>query len=249
MARRGMTETREHAKALIMAGKVLIDGQPARKPGMQVVPDVSVSVKESMPYVSRGGFKLEDALEAFDVPVKGATVLDAGASTGGFTDCLLQHGARRVLAVDVGYGQFHWSLRNDERVHLLERTNVRFLEREHLPFPLDAAVIDLSFISLRLVLPQLHQLLLPVAWVVALVKPQFEAGRAHVGKGGVVRNSQIVGAVVEEIKVAATGFGFVVGGERESPIKGPKGNREFLLHLRKRSGVGAGHGHERDNAL
>jgi len=217
-----------------MAGRVKVNDIRIDKPGKEVPSDSVVLLEQDLPYVSRGGLKLEAALDAFAIDPGGLTMLDAGASTGGFTDCLLQRGAARVVAVDVGYGQFHWTLRSDPRVVLLERTNIRFLDPRSIPCPLDAAVADLSFISLKTVLPNLREMLPPGGWLVVLVKPQFEVGRSEVGKGGVVKDPARIRNAVEGIKSFARECGFDVLGETESPIKGPKGNREFLLHLRRR---------------
>jgi 23S rRNA (cytidine1920-2'-O)/16S rRNA (cytidine1409-2'-O)-methyltransferase len=215
-----------------MAGKVTVDGMPVEKPGKDIPVESLLSVKEDLPYVSRGGLKLEAALDAFKIDPSGLRILDAGASTGGFSDCLLQRGAARIIAVDVGYGQLHWKLRNDPRVTVLERTNIRFVEPNVLAHAVDAAVADLSFISLKLVLPKFKELLPSGGWFVPLVKPQFEAGRADVGKGGVVRDAAKIRAAVDSVKNFAETCGFQVLAEMESPIKGPKGNREFFLHLK-----------------
>ncbi|MEW6112152.1 MAG: TlyA family RNA methyltransferase [Thermodesulfobacteriota bacterium] len=231
---KGLAPSRERARALVMAGKVLVDGINVDKPGKEFLPDVDVVVAEDIPYVSRGGLKLEAALDHFGVNPAGLDVLDGGASTGGFTDCLLKRGAARVIAVDVGYGQFDWSLRNDPRVTLLERTNLRYLDTSSLPHPVNAAVADLSFISLKLVLGKFFETLPLGGWLLALVKPQFEVGRAEVSKGGVVRNEAAIRRAVDGIKSFAEQGGFEVRGEMESPIRGPKGNREFFLHLVKR---------------
>jgi 23S rRNA (cytidine1920-2'-O)/16S rRNA (cytidine1409-2'-O)-methyltransferase len=230
---RGLAESREKARALIMAGEVAMDGVVIDKPGREILVDSPLEVRESMPYVSRGGLKLAAGLDAFGVDPSGLTILDGGASTGGFTHCLLLRGAARVVAVDVGYGQFHWSLRNDPRVHLLERTNFRYLEPSAVLWPIDAAVADLSFISLRLILPKLRDFVPQSGWVVVLVKPQFEVGRADVHKG-VVRDPDKIRSAVEGIKAFAEEHGYSALGETESPIKGPKGNREFLVHLKVR---------------
>jgi 23S rRNA (cytidine1920-2'-O)/16S rRNA (cytidine1409-2'-O)-methyltransferase len=216
-----------------MAGKVLVDGVRIEKPGKEVASDAAINVKEDMPYVSRGGIKLAGALDGFGIDPQGQTILDAGASTGGFTHCLLLRGAARVIAIDVGYGQLDWGLRNDPRVTLIERTNIRFLEPTSVPYPVHGAVADLSFISLKLILPKLKEIVLPGAWIVPLVKPQFEVGRADVGKNGVVRDLEKMRAAVENVKSFAHNCGLEVLGELESPITGPKGNREFFLHLRK----------------
>lgn len=231
VAQRGLASSREKARALIMAGKVLVDGERVEKPGKEFSVNVALTVQEDAGYVSRGGLKLEAALDVFSLECAGLCMLDAGASTGGFTDCLLKRGAAHVVAVDVGYGQFDWNLRNDPRVTLLERTNIRFLVPEALPRTVDAAVADLSFISLRLVLPILAKFLPRSGWLVALVKPQFEVGRADVGKGGVVRDQAKIRWAVDEVKRAAQEVGFTVMNEAESPIRGPKGNREVFLHL------------------
>lgn len=214
-----------------MAGHVLVNGERVEKPGKEFPADVEITVQEELRYVSRGGLKLEAALDAFQVDCAGLCVLDAGASTGGFTDCLLKRGAAHVIAVDVGYGQFDWVLRNDPRVTLLERTNIRLLDPNTLPRPVDAAVADLSFISLRLILPTFAEVLPRGGWLIALVKPQFEVGRADVGKGGVVRDPVKVRSAVDNVKDAALRAGFAAVGEIESPIRGPKGNRELFLHL------------------
>ncbi len=229
-----MVGSRQRARALIMAGKVLVAGEIAQKPGKEVPCDAELVVAAAIPFVSRGGIKLSTALDAFHLDPTGLTVLDAGASTGGFTDCLLQRGAARVIAVDVGYGQLDWKLRNDPRVSVMERTNFRLLDPRRLPHAVDAAVADLSFISLRLVLPKFRETLPEGAWLVPLVKPQFEVGRFAVGKGGVVRDSGSIRAAVDGVRNFAELCGFDVVGEIESPIRGPKGNREFLLHLSRR---------------
>jgi 23S rRNA (cytidine1920-2'-O)/16S rRNA (cytidine1409-2'-O)-methyltransferase len=231
LVNRGLASSRAKARALIMSGKVLVEGLRVEKPGREFALDASVLVKQPMPYVSRGGLKLRAALEAFQRNPSGLRLLDGGASTGGFTDCLLEMGADRIVAVDVGYGQLDWSLRNDPRVTVLERTNLRYLDAGSLPHPVDAAVLDLSFISLKLVLPRVR-LFIPLAgWLIPLVKPQFEVGRNDVGKGGVVRDPERIRDAVDGIKSFAEQSGFQVLGELESPVRGPKGNREFFLHL------------------
>jgi 23S rRNA (cytidine1920-2'-O)/16S rRNA (cytidine1409-2'-O)-methyltransferase len=233
MVDKGLVPSRERARSLIMAGRVLVEGVRVEKAGKEVPYDAEVLVKEFMPYVSRGGLKLEAALDGFGVDPKGLSLLDAGASTGGFTHCLLKRGAKRVIAVDVGYGQFDWELRKDPRVTLLERTNIRFLDPTSLPHLVDGAVADLAFISLTLVLPKFYEILSLGGWLIPLVKPQFEVGRADVGKGGVVRDEQKIRAAIEKVKSSAQECAFQVLGELESPIRGPKGNREFLLYLKK----------------
>jgi 23S rRNA (cytidine1920-2'-O)/16S rRNA (cytidine1409-2'-O)-methyltransferase len=232
LVQKGLVLSRERARALIMAGKVTVDGSPVEKPGKEISKDALLSIKEDLPYVSRGGLKLEAALDCFGIDPSGLRILDAGVSTGGFSDCLLQRGAASIIAVDVGYGQLHWQLRNDPRVTVLERTNIRFLEKASLPHPVDGAVADLSFISLKLVLSKFKELLPEGGWFVPLVKPQFEAGRADVGKGGVVRDAAKIRAAVDSVKTFAETCGFHVLAEMESPIKGPKGNREFFLHFK-----------------
>ena len=227
----GLAASRHKARALIMAGRVLVDGLKVEKPGQPVPCHAGLTVEEDLPYVSRGGLKLEGALNAFKIDVSGLVILDAGVSTGGFTDCLLQRGALRVIAVDVGYGQLDWRLRNDLRVTIMERTNLRFLGKADLPGAIDAAVADLSFISLKLVLPTFAGLLLPGRWLLVMVKPQFEVGRPYVGKGGVVRDPEKIREAVESVKCCALNSGFKLLGEVESPLRGPKGNREFFLYL------------------
>lgn len=227
----GLADSREKARALIMAGKVSVEDQVVDKPGREFPLDAALKVAPSNPYVSRGGIKLAAALDAFRIQPTGLTILDAGASTGGFTHCLLLRGASKVIAIDVGYGQFHWSLRNDPRVHLIERKNIRKIDPEQLPGPIHAAVADLSFISLELALPKLKAIVQPKGWLVTLVKPQFEVGRGDVGKKGVVRDPKKIRGAIDRIKNFAQSSGFRVLGEIESPITGPKGNREFLLHL------------------
>lgn len=232
MVRRGFAETRHKARGLIMAGVVEVEGTAVDKPGTRFPDTAVITLKPgSPPYVSRGGLKLEAALRHFDVDVAEKTVLDVGASTGGFTDCLLQHGARRVLAVDVGYGQLAWKLRQDPRVWVLERTNARYLTPQDLPQTPQGAVIDVSFISLRLVVPPVSTLLSSRAFVIALVKPQFEAGKGQVGKGGVVRDPRLHDRILAELTGLFQTLGWRVEGHIPSPLLGPKGNREFLVHM------------------
>ena len=229
---RGLAPSRERARALILAGQVLVGGQVVAKAGTQVAPDANLTVSgPDHPYVGRGGVKLAHALDAFGVSVAGREALDIGASTGGFTDVLLQRGATRVVALDVGHGQFDWGLRNDARVVVIERLNARTLASSDLPGPVDLVVIDVSFISLRLILPVVPALLGPLADVVALVKPQFEAGRAEVRKG-VIRDPAIHARVIDEVAAAAAEVGLTRVGSTPSPITGAKGNQEFFLHLR-----------------
>ncbi|MDO4572155.1 MAG: TlyA family RNA methyltransferase [Clostridia bacterium] len=231
----GLAGSRERARALIMAGKVRVNGRLADKAGFPVPEGASVSVVGgALPYVSRGGFKLEKALRTFPIDLKGRVAADIGASTGGFTDCMLQNGARRVYAVDVGYGQLDWRLRSDERVVTLERRNARFMEPAWFEDgPFSFASIDVSFISLRLILPPLHACLPEGGEAVALIKPQFEAGRAEVGKRGVVRDPAVHRRVCEESVRFAVETGFSALGLCPSPIKGPEGNIEFLLWIMK----------------
>lgn len=237
LVERGLFPTRARAQAAILAGAVRVDGRPARKAGERVPPDARVEVvADPLPYASRGGLKLAHALDAFGVDPAGRCCLDVGASTGGFTDVLLRRGARRVYAVDVGYGQLAWRLRQDRRVVVLERTNIRHLSPDALPDRPDLATVDVSFISLRLVLPKLAELLAPPGEVVALVKPQFEAGPAEVGKGGIVRDPAVHLRVLQAVAEAAGGSGFGVFGVLPSPIPGADGNREFFLWLRQEPG-------------
>jgi 23S rRNA (cytidine1920-2'-O)/16S rRNA (cytidine1409-2'-O)-methyltransferase len=231
---RGLAPSRERAKALIMAGQVVVDDHLADKAGLMVSVEAEIRLKgEPLPYVSRGGLKLAQGLDLFGIEVGGLTALDVGASTGGFTDCLLQRGARLVFAVDVGYGQLAWKLREDPRVVSLEKTNIRHLEPGTLPEVPDLAVIDASFISLDKVLPPTLRLIKDGGTIVALIKPQFEVGRGQVGKGGVVRDEKKHAEVVATITALAQGLGLLVLGVCDSPILGPKGNKEFLIHLRK----------------
>jgi len=225
-----MAESRSVAQRLIMAGEVRVDGQVALKPGREIDRQVAIEVAAAPRFVSRGGEKLEAALTAFGLEPRQAVCADVGASTGGFTDCLLQHGALRVYALDVGHGILHWSLRQDPRVVVLERTNARYVEA--LPEPVDWATIDASFISLRLILPAVVRWLKPEAELVALVKPQFEAGRKAVGRGGVVRDPQVHRQVLEVVTGALGPLGLHAWGLIRSPLLGPRGNVEFLLWAR-----------------
>jgi len=229
---RGLVDSREEGRRRILAGDVLVNDQAVTKAGSAIDAGAAIRLKARSRYVSRGGFKLEKALSQFAVDVNGRTALDIGASTGGFTDCLLAHGAARVIAVDVGYGQFDWKLRNDPRVTVLEKTNIRHLEPDALPGRADFASIDVSFISLKLVLPRLKLLLSARHEVIALIKPQFEVGKGKVGKGGVVRSSEEHERVIAAMTAAAIEQGYHVVGVIESPLLGPKGNKEFLMYLR-----------------
>jgi len=233
LVERGLTPSREKARGLILAGQVLVDDRVVDKPGTSVVVTKQIRIRgEVLPFVSRGGLKLAHALDFFQIDPTGEVAIDVGASTGGFTDCLLQRGARLVYAVDVGYGQLDWLLRNDQRVVNLERTNIRSLEAKQLGERPGLAVIDASFISLDKVLPPTLGLLQTPATIVALIKPQFEVGRGQVGKGGVVRDEAKHTEVVEKIQHLAEELKCRVDGVVPSPILGPKGNREFLIVLR-----------------
>jgi 23S rRNA (cytidine1920-2'-O)/16S rRNA (cytidine1409-2'-O)-methyltransferase len=232
---RGLVDSREHGRRKILAGDVLVNDQAMTKVGSLVDIAAAIRVKPTSRYVSRGGFKLEKALGEFAIDVSGKTALDVGASTGGFTDCLLAHGAARVFAVDVGYGQLDWKLRNDPRVVVFEKTNIRYLDRSTLPSAADLATVDASFISLKLVLPCVKALLAPRHEVIALIKPQFEVGKGKVGKGGVVRSPEEHARVIGEIQAMAAGMSYIVCGVAESPLLGPKGNKEFLIYLRARA--------------
>lgn len=231
---KGLAPSREKAKAIIMAGQVYADNQKADKCGTVYEETVSIEVRgNAMPYVSRGGYKLEKAMESFKLDLNGKITMDIGASTGGFTDCMLQNGAKKVYAVDVGYGQLAWKLRTDERVVNLERTNMRKVTREQVPDPIDFFSVDVSFISLRLILPVARELMADNAQAVCLIKPQFEAGREKVGKKGVVRDPMVHEEVVEGILNFCLDNGFDVLGLDYSPIKGPEGNIEYLIYLQK----------------
>lgn len=234
LVRLSLAPTRSKARAMIMAGDVLVQDQPVLQAGYQLKPNDVVTLKGRPRFVSRGGEKLDHALDTFDIDVAGDVCADLGASTGGFTDCLLQRGAKRVYAIDVGYGQIEQRLRDDERVVVMERINARYLEG--LPEPVDVVVIDVSFISLSLILPVARRLLGPGGVCVPLVKPQFEAGRQDVGKGGVVRDSAVHRRVLESVARYAHESGFRVLGVTRSPIQGPAGNTEFLMHLSAESG-------------
>ena len=232
LVQRGLVESREKAKAVIMAGLVEVDRVRVDKPGHLIASSSAVSIKRPYPpYVSRGGLKLEAALEAFGVAVRNKVVLDVGSSTGGFTDCLLQKGAKKVLAVDVGYGQLHWKLRQDPRVIVLEKTNIRHVKPGDMQERPHGAVIDVSFISLRLVVPAVSALLLDQAFIIALIKPQFEVGKGQVGKGGVVRDPSLHEETIRSLCRFFESLGWSVAGQIPSPILGPKGNKEFLVYL------------------
>ncbi len=239
LVERGLILSREKAKVVIMEGLVYVNGQKSDKAGAQVKDDDTIEIRgETLRYVSRGGKKLEKAMQAFPISLEGCTCIDIGASTGGFTDCMLQNGAKKVYSVDVGYGQLAWSLRTDERVVNLERTNIRYVTEEQIPDPIDFISVDVSFISLTLVLPVAWKLLKDQACMVCLVKPQFEAGKDKVGKKGVVREPQIHKEVIRKVADCAVGLGFAVKGLDYSPIKGPEGNIEYLLFLQKTDSEG-----------
>lgn len=229
---RGLVESREKARALVLAGQVFVDGERAAKPGCPVRVESRITLASRPPYVSRAGKKLEAALDQFGIPVEGKVCLDVGASTGGFTDCLLQRGARRVYAVDVGSGQLDWRLRNDPRVVVREGLNARFLKREDLGEPVDLAVCDVSFISVTLILPAVADQLRERGEMVVLVKPQFEVGRGEVGKGGIVREAALHLKACQRVEGAARSLGFRAS-LMESPLAGAEGNKEFLLYARR----------------
>jgi 23S rRNA (cytidine1920-2'-O)/16S rRNA (cytidine1409-2'-O)-methyltransferase len=237
LVEQGLVESRTKAKALIMAGRVTVDGRVVDKAGVEIKNDSEISLIETLPFVSRGGVKLQGFLDEFALDVTGFKVMDVGSSTGGFTDCLLKSGAAHVFAVDVGKGLLDWGLRNDERVTVIEGQNIRYLEPGKIPEiineKLDLAVIDVSFISLRLVLGKVIEFLKDDALVIALVKPQFEAGRADVGKGGIVKDPLVHQRVVESIKEHGASIGLELCGEATSPIKGAKGNVEFGLYFKR----------------
>lgn len=233
---RNLAPSREKAKALIMSGNVFVDGQKEDKAGTMFSEEVNIEVHGNMlRYVSRGGLKLEKALQQFPISLEGTVCMDIGASTGGFTDCMLQNGAAKVFAVDVGYGQFAWKLRQDERVVCMEKTNIRYVTKEQIGEVLDFASVDVSFISLTKVLPTAHELLRDNGEMVCLIKPQFEAGKEKVGKKGVVREPETHLEVIEKIIDFSLNNGFSVLGLSYSPIKGPEGNIEYLVHIRKDS--------------
>ena len=234
LVKRGLAESREKAKAIIMSGIVYVDGQKEDKAGQTFAEEVDIEVRgNTLKYVSRGGLKLEKAMECFDVSVENKVCMDIGASSGGFTDCMLQNGASKVFAVDVGYGQLDWKLRNDERVAVFEKTNIRYLEESSLEKKADMASIDVSFISLSKVLPALVKLLKEDAFIVALIKPQFEAGREKVGKKGVVREAAVHVEVIQAVYTYAADNKLDVIGLTYSPIKGPEGNIEYLCYMKK----------------
>ncbi|OGL47815.1 MAG: hypothetical protein A2W05_08430 [Candidatus Schekmanbacteria bacterium RBG_16_38_10] len=230
----GIVKSRERARALIMEGKVYVRGQRVDKAGSMVLPDEEILLKgEDIPYVSRGGIKLEKSLEEFQIKVEGKVAMDVGASTGGFTDCLLKKGTERVYAIDVGYGQLDWNLRNDSRVINLEEKNIRYLEKEKIPEKIDLAVIDVSFISLTKVIPKVLEFLKRSGVIIALIKPQFEVGKGEVGKGGIVKSREKHREVLLKMVEFAIANNLFVKGIIKSPILGQKGNKEFFFYLSK----------------
>lgn len=235
ITQRCLAESRERAKAYIMAGVVYVDNQKEDKPGLKVPVTASIEVRQKMKYVSRGGYKLEKAMEVFPLTLEGKVCMDVGASTGGFTDCMLQNGAVKVYAIDVGYGQLAWSLRQDERVVCMEKTNMRYVTHEQVPEEILFSSIDVAFISLTKILLPVYELTQSgVGEVVALIKPQFEAGREQVEKHGVVKDPKVHRQVIDAVWSYANSIGFHVAGLDFSPIKGPEGNIEYLIHLQKR---------------
>ena len=234
LVKRNLAESREQAKAVIMSGNVFVDGQREDKAGASFPPDVSIEVRgHTLPYVSRGGLKLEKALANFDTDVRDKVCTDVGSSTGGFTDCMLQNGAKKVFAIDVGRGQLDWKLRQDERVVCMEKTNIRYVTPEDIGEPIDFSSIDVSFISLTKVLEPIRNYLREEGEIVALIKPQFEAGREKVGKKGVVREKSTHHEVIEKVADYAVSIGFRILAIDFSPIRGPEGNIEYLIHLKK----------------
>jgi 23S rRNA (cytidine1920-2'-O)/16S rRNA (cytidine1409-2'-O)-methyltransferase len=234
LVEKGMVQSRERARALIMEGRVTVDGQALEKPGTLVKMDAHLQIQgEDLPYVSRGGVKLEGALKSFEVDPEGKVVIDVGASTGGFTDCVLQKGAKKVYAIDVGYGQLAWRLQKDPRVINLERRNIRYLKKEEVPEEADLILVDTSFISIEKFLPRLVEFLKEGGDLLCLIKPQFEVGKGEVGKGGVVKDSKLHQKVVDRISQFSRGLGLSVRGIIESPLLGPKGNKEFFIRLKK----------------
>jgi len=234
LVEKGIVQSRERARALIMAGKVSVEGNRIDKPGVQINIDVQLKLQGGdSSYVSRGGEKMEGALKAFGIDPKGMVVMDVGASTGGFTDCILQKGAKKVYAVDVGYGQLAWRLQKDPRVVNLEKKNIRYLQREEVPEEIDLILIDTSFISIEKFLPHLLGFLKKESAILSLIKPQFEVERGEVGKGGVVRDKALHEKVIERVSNFTRGLGLKVLGVTESPLLGPKGNKEFFIYLKK----------------
>ncbi len=233
---KGIAPSRERAQALIMEGKIFVNGVPSLKAGAMVAEDAAIELKgEDIPYVSRGGLKLEAAIENFNIRLKDKIAMDVGASTGGFTDCMLQNGAKKIYCIDVGYGQLAWKLRQDPRVVLIERTNIRYLEKKKISDEIDIATIDVSFISLTKVVPAVLQFLKEEGEIIALIKPQFEVGKGEVGKGGIVKDEAKRMKAVEFVKESLESLGLETIGVIQSPILGQKGNTEFLIYMKKRS--------------
>lgn len=232
MVERNLAQSRQRSQALILSGRILVDHEPVDKPGSLIPVHSEISLKgEDLPFVSRGGLKLDYALDEFKMDVTHLICLDVGASTGGFTDCLLQRGASKVIAVDVGYGQLAWNIRNDPRVLVLERTNIRYLPDHALPCPVDFACIDVSFISLKIVIPAVLKFMKKSSRIVALIKPQFEVGKGKVGKGGIVKDPELQQTVLEDLNLFFTSKGLTCQGVLPSPVLGAKGNKEFLVSL------------------
>lgn len=236
LVEKGLIASRERAKALIMKGAVYVNGFPVLKPGTIVADSAVVEIKsDDIPYVSRGGVKLEAAIRGFNVDIRGKTAMDIGSSTGGFTDCLLQHGARKVYCIDVGYGQLAWKLRQDERVVIIERTNIRYMPLQRIPEDIDIVVIDVSFISLIKVIPKAIEFMNEGGEIVALIKPQFEVGKGEVNKGGVIRDEEKRLKAVEQVCQGLKSLNLMIRGIMQSPILGSKGNVEYFIHLSKKA--------------
>ncbi len=236
LVEKGLAPSRERAQALIMEGKVFVNGMPSPKAGAMVAEDAAIELKgEDIPYVSRGGLKLEAAVKHFNISLKDKTAMDVGSSTGGFTDCMLQNGAKKVYCIDVGYGQLAWKLRQDQRIVLIERTNVRYLERNKIPDEIDIAAIDVSFISLTKVVPAVLEFLKKDGEIIALIKPHFEVGKGEVGKGGIVKDEAKRLKTVEYVRESLESLGLETIGVMQSPIAGQKGNIEFLIYMKKHS--------------
>ena len=229
--KRALTESREKARALILEGKVIVNGQKIEKPGTMVNQNAEITIcGETLPYVSRGGLKLEKALKEFSIDVKDKVAMDVGASTGGFTDCLIQHGAKKVYSVDVGYGQLAWKLRTDPRVVPIEKTNIRYMPKEKILEEVDIVTVDVSFISLRLVIPKILEFLKPDGEIIALIKPQFEAGKGEVPRGGVIKDAEKREKIIREMRDFFESLGLKVIGITQSPIPGQRGNIEYFIY-------------------
>ncbi len=238
LVNKGLVQSRERARSMVMSGRVLVNNVPKDKAGLKIDPDSVITIKgEDIPFVSRGGLKLDHAIKNIPINVRGMACIDIGASTGGFTDCLLQHKAKKVYAVDVGYGQLAWSLRQDKRVVVIERTNIRYMNFDKIGEKVDLITVDTSFISLKLVIPAAEKFMKKGTIILALIKPQFEAGRERIGKGGVVRDPALRQEIVDEIKIFFTKRGYDTGKIIPSPITGPKGNIEFIISLRYQGNI------------